>query len=646
MLNEDKILESFLEASNQFGYYANDLNTPIINGSSILQSTIYQGKRNSMSSAFLEPNLKNRPNLHLLTNSVVVKILFDNNRAIGVKFYRDWQQYSVYARQEVIISAGALNSPKLLLLSGIGPKEELNKHQIPIVSDLPVGENFHDHIGSLGLYFVANDLPEPGINKQHLKQYFYYGKGPLAESNYAATIFRSKSNSFKNSIQTIKESPDLMLLNYVNGLTNREFSAELTEQQINLKHSVWESYYGEKLKLTNGKLQFTILPIVLKPKSRGIIKLKSTNPFDAPYINPNYLSHPDDLNLIVQAMHEALKIARSKSFKKYKTNWFQSAVPGCEKEFEKFKSELKEMFEDALNSDIETIVNQLLTSESLDQTTTSTANTSFSINNTNNQPALFQQSNLPFHFVSSFVSKLFRRSSMNKNQKVGKQIRMPKLFSNYTSYYNQYWLGNGLSNNYQNRMMHPLINKTIYGTLVDGFSSPGSSTNSDLGIITVWNSHSDRNRPKPGELIRKTSTTTTTTTSPTLLDSDVSPIVLTGYFSSPPNIQPTLTNFEDNTQAIYSPLKQINKLNNNADEYLKCMARMMTISLGDYAGTCRMGSSGDKNRVVDERFVVVGTKNLRVIDNSVVPEITSGGMAAVAIMLGERGAHFIKEDRI
>lgn len=645
MLNEDKILESFLEASNQFGFHTSDLNTPIINGSSILQSTIYQGKRNSMSSVFLEPILKNRPNLHLLTNSVVVKILFDNNRAIGVKFYRDWQQYSVYARQEVIISAGTLNSPKLLLLSGIGPKEELNKYQIPIVSDLPVGENFHDHVGSLGLYFVANDLPEPGINKQHLKQYFYYGKGPLAESNYAAAIFRSKSNSFsKNSMQTNKESPDSMLLNYVNGLTNREFSAELTEQQINLKHSVWNSYFGEKLKLTNGKLQFTIIPIVLKPKSRGTIKLKSTNPFDAPYINPNYLSHPDDLNLIVQTMREAFRIARSKSFKKYKTNWFQSTVPGCEKEFEQFKTEMKELFEDSLNSDIESIVNQLLTSESLDQTTTATpAVLSNNNNNNNQQPALFQQSNLPFHFVSSFVSKLFRRSSMNKHQKVGKQMRNSKLLSNYTSYYNQYWLGDGSSNSYQNRMMHPLINKTIYGTLVDGFSSPGSSANSDLGIITVWNSHSDRTRPKPGESIRKMSTTTTSTT---LLDSDESPIVLTGYFSSPPKIDQSLTNFEENTQNKYSAEKQMNKLIINADEYLKCMARMMTISLGDYVGTCRMGSSGDKNRVVDERFSVIGTKNLRVIDNSVVPEITSGGMAAVAIMLGERGANFIKEDHM
>ncbi|OTF81525.1 hypothetical protein BLA29_004865, partial [Euroglyphus maynei] len=453
-------------------------------------------RRQSISTAFLEPNLKHRPNLHVLANSFATKILFENDRAIGIRFQRDWQQYSVFARQEVIISAGTLHSPQLLMLSGIGPRNELNRHQIPVKLDLPgVGENLHDHVGSLGLYFVVDGLPEPGITKQHLKQYFYYGKGPLAESSYAATMFRNGHSKFNDHHQ--HSSPDSMLLAYVNGLTNREISPELSEQQINLKRSAWNQYYGEKLKSTAGKLQFTILPIVLKPKSRGTIRLKSSNAFDSPLIDPKYLEHPDDLRQIVIAMREALRLIRTKSFRLIGTKWYQSVVPGCEFEFQKFQSEFSETMmmnddENNIDSTMENSVAEELAEEQhplfntnshqqqkQQQPETTTAKISGQNNSSGGQ-------NLPFYFVSSFMSKLFRKSSPSlllrkqlENFRSSNTIhnrrrifRRSKSLNSSSYYYDQYWLLE--PERFKN---HPLMNKTLYGgNLIDGFSSSSSSS--------------------------------------------------------------------------------------------------------------------------------------------------------------------------
>src|SRR6185437_15331580 len=103
------------------------------------------GSRCSASTAFLRPAL-DRPNLHIMANTLVTKINFnDNLRAISVNTYRDNKHTTIRAAKEIIISAGALNTPKLLMLSGVGPKQHLNEHRIPVLVDLPVGHNFHDN---------------------------------------------------------------------------------------------------------------------------------------------------------------------------------------------------------------------------------------------------------------------------------------------------------------------------------------------------------------------------------------------------------------------------------------------------------------------------------------------------------------------
>lgn len=107
----------------------------------------------SASKAYIRP-VKHRQNLHVAIFSRVTKILIDpiTKKTIGVEFVKKGKNRTVYARKEVILSAGAINSPQLLMLSGIGPKQHLENLNIPVIEDLPVGRNLLDHYGTIGMY--------------------------------------------------------------------------------------------------------------------------------------------------------------------------------------------------------------------------------------------------------------------------------------------------------------------------------------------------------------------------------------------------------------------------------------------------------------------------------------------------------------
>ena len=136
----------FPAAGEEFGYPQIDINGPQQTGFTVPQGTIRRGSRCSTSKAFLVP-ARNRTNLHILSFAHVTKIVFNRNkRAIGVKYLRRGQEYGVRVKKEIIVSGGAINSPQLLMLSGIGPQDDLRKLGIPLVADLPVGSNLQDHI--------------------------------------------------------------------------------------------------------------------------------------------------------------------------------------------------------------------------------------------------------------------------------------------------------------------------------------------------------------------------------------------------------------------------------------------------------------------------------------------------------------------
>ncbi|KAJ8958289.1 hypothetical protein NQ318_017435 [Aromia moschata] len=154
---ESPMVKLFLKAGQDLGYRNNDPNGAFGLGFSRVQATMKNGRRCSASKAFLQP-VSNRHNLHISTESRVIKILIeqDTKRAYGVEFLKNRKKFTVRSKKEVILSAGALNSPHLLMLSGVGPRDVLKNAKIPLIEDLKVGYNLQDHMAMSTLAFLVN----------------------------------------------------------------------------------------------------------------------------------------------------------------------------------------------------------------------------------------------------------------------------------------------------------------------------------------------------------------------------------------------------------------------------------------------------------------------------------------------------------
>ena len=149
---------AFLQAGQEMGYEIVDVNGRQQTGFALYQFTMRRGTRCSAAKAFIRP-ISLRPNFHLSLWTHVTRVLIDpkTKRAYGVEFIREGKRQIVYARKEVILSAGAINSPQLLMLSGIGPKRNLREVGIPVIYDSPgVGKNLQDHIAVGGLAFLID----------------------------------------------------------------------------------------------------------------------------------------------------------------------------------------------------------------------------------------------------------------------------------------------------------------------------------------------------------------------------------------------------------------------------------------------------------------------------------------------------------
>lgn len=152
-----QIAKAYVKSARQAGHPLTDYNGESQVGVSFLQSNTKRGIRHSAASAFINP-VRHRPNLHVLTQSRVVKLLIDpkTKAAYGVQFDRNRVRQEAYVKREVILSAGAFSSPQLLMLSGIGPKDHLEEIQIPVIKDLPVGQIMYDHANHFGPTFIMN----------------------------------------------------------------------------------------------------------------------------------------------------------------------------------------------------------------------------------------------------------------------------------------------------------------------------------------------------------------------------------------------------------------------------------------------------------------------------------------------------------
>jgi len=265
---------AFIEACQELGYpLTRDFNGPQMEGTGWHHLNIKQGKRHSTAVAYLSTALR-RPNVTLSANSQATRLLFDGQRCVGVVYEQQGESKTAYADREVIVCAGAIESPKLLLLSGIGNPTELKQFSIPVVAEVPgVGENFHNHVLAGVIAEASQPVPPPHQN--------------LSES---ALFCKSEPGWI---------GPDL---------------------QIAFVHVPFNIIIGQ-----GHPNSISILPGVVRPMSRGWIKLASANPLDKPLVNPNYLGAKADLERLVQGVKIARQIFGTQAF----SGWIkQELLPG------------------------------------------------------------------------------------------------------------------------------------------------------------------------------------------------------------------------------------------------------------------------------------------------------------------------------
>jgi len=278
---------AFVDAAVEAGLPRNDdFNGPGQDGAGLFQVTQKRGRRWSAADAYLRPAL-GRKNLTVVTNAHATRVLIENGRAAGVAYARDGREDAARAGREVVLAAGAIGSPHLLLLSGVGPPPHLRSVGVPVVLDLAgVGENLQDHLAAA----VAWECREPvslasAESLASLARWLFWRRGPLTSCVAEAAAFvRTRAGL---------AAPDVQI----------HFGA---------------AYFVDHGFANPPGHGFTLGPTLLRPRSRGSVRLRSRDPLAPPAIDPAYLADDADLATLVEGLRVSRRIAAARAFDRYR----------------------------------------------------------------------------------------------------------------------------------------------------------------------------------------------------------------------------------------------------------------------------------------------------------------------------------------
>ncbi|CAH0579131.1 unnamed protein product [Chrysodeixis includens] len=317
------IAEKVIDSWNEMGFKrVNDLNLENFMASGTVTSTSADGVRQSTDRAYLTPAAK-RPNLKILKKTIATKILIDKNlKAYGVEVEKDGKKMTLTTSREVIVSAGAIESPKLLMLSGIGPEKHLQENDITCLVDSPmVGQNLQDHC-LVPILIYGNEpreMTDADIYRSQI-DYLAHRKGILSHSDLATdalAVYTTYKNTTYSNMQNI-----LSVLP-----KNSRTIGELFKSAFNYNESVVESI----IELNKDYGTFFILFDLLKPYSSGNISLSSNDPKDKPLIFPNYFNDPRDLDDAAAGIKMATKVLETDYFKSIGAFLGRMNLPECDK---------------------------------------------------------------------------------------------------------------------------------------------------------------------------------------------------------------------------------------------------------------------------------------------------------------------------
>ena len=283
------LARAFLAAGAQAGLRESaDLGGPEPDGVGLTQVTVKQGRRCSAAVAYLAP-ARSRPNLTVITGAQATRVRLEGRRAVGVSYRRGGRDHAVQARREVVLSGGSVNSPQLLMLSGIGPAAHLREHGLAVAHDLPgVGENLQDHLMVPVIYRCSQPITlSSAEGLPNLLRWVFRGRGPYTSGGAEACAFvRSRPGL---------DTPDLELI-LVTGMYRNHYLQPPPRRE-----------HG-----------FSVVVVLLQPKSAGRVRLRSADPFAPPRIEPDYLAHHDDLETLATGVGLARRLVAQAGFDPYR----------------------------------------------------------------------------------------------------------------------------------------------------------------------------------------------------------------------------------------------------------------------------------------------------------------------------------------
>ncbi|XP_041978110.1 glucose dehydrogenase [FAD, quinone]-like [Aricia agestis] len=317
-LNESTLVtDRLVEAFQELGFnLVKDMTNPNAIGVGRFSHTIKEGKRDSTATSLLN-KAATRDNLYVLKNALVSKIFIEENTAYGVQVSYEGDEYHFYAAKEVIVTAGTFNTAKLLLLSGIGPKDQLEDLNIDVVQDLPVGYNFHDHV--MVLTYIAAESGTCETTEKELymdtMRYLYDRSGSLVRTTDVGAYI---------SFSSAKNVPDFAI--YPTCLPEQTDFYRSCSSILGFKESICKKIIDENMK----NEIISIAVVNLKPLSRGSVRLKSTDPSDPPLIYAGTFSDPRDLDYYPDAIRTAWALANTTYFKDKNAHVLDFELEECE----------------------------------------------------------------------------------------------------------------------------------------------------------------------------------------------------------------------------------------------------------------------------------------------------------------------------
>ncbi|CAL8124704.1 unnamed protein product [Orchesella dallaii] len=289
--------DTWLNAGRELGYQVADANGPQIISFAPLEYTRRFGRRMNSFEGYIQPIMGRRRNLKIITNVSATRLIFDGNKAVAVEYIEgngttteNTTPMLAFSRKEIISSAGAYGSPSLLLRSGIGPIDTLQQAGIPQRYNLPVGIGLQNH-PIVPLQIIINDTSVTTnysleLTPQNLQRFYQFGEGPF-------TLTAGLSGQAFDASQIAKadgraEWPDM------------QFSTGSTSVVL-----------SDMLHSTRGQPTLSIYSYLVRPKSRGTVRIRSSNVFDMPSIDFRYLTHEDDKKVMLEAVKFSLRIVET-----------------------------------------------------------------------------------------------------------------------------------------------------------------------------------------------------------------------------------------------------------------------------------------------------------------------------------------------